>query len=166
MVSDARLVVAACVVAAAGLVAGDHKIMTDVTLGFGQALEHCREESGLTEDKMEEFFHIWHQEFKFVDRELGCALHCMSKYFNLITDANKLHHENTDKFIRSFPNGEVLASKLVSLIHECEKQFEEVEDHCMRTLRIGECIRDSCLQRSLAPSMEMLLAEFIMQSET
>lgn len=33
-----------CALAAAALVEGSHKIMSDVTLGFGQALEHCREE--------------------------------------------------------------------------------------------------------------------------
>lgn len=54
---------------------------------------------------MEEFFHIWSKDFKFQDRELGCALRCMSKHFNLITDANELHHENTENFIKSFPNG-------------------------------------------------------------
>nr|ALM04194.1 GOBP1 [Maruca vitrata] len=149
----------------AALVEADHKIMTDITLGFGQALEHCREESGLTEDKMEEFFHIWHPEFQFLDRELGCALRCMSRYFNLLTDTNKLHHENTDKFIRSFPNGEALASVLVGLIQECEREHEHEADACARALQIGRCVRDACLARRLAPAMELLLAEFIMQSE-
>lgn len=61
--------------------------------------------------------------------------------------------------------GEQLAKELVVLIHNCEKQFEGVEEHCMRTLRVGECIRDACLSRDLAPTMELLLAEFIMQTE-
>nr|QHI42032.1 odorant-binding protein 3 [Glyphodes caesalis] len=159
------LVLVGCLLAAGVLVEADHKIMTDVTLGFGQALEHCREESGLTEDQMEEFFHVWHEDFKFVDRELGCALRCMSQHFNLLNDSNRLHHENTDKFIRSFPNGEVLAGLLMEIIRECDKKFVHEEDNCMRTLHIAECIRNTCLQRSLAPTMEMLLAEFIMQTE-
>nr|QIJ45727.1 general odorant binding protein [Glyphodes pyloalis] len=159
-------VAVACLLAAASLlVEADHKIMTDVTLGFGQALEHCRAESGLTEEQMEEFFHVWNADFKFVDRELGCALHCMSRHFNLINDSNRLHHENTDKFIKSFPNGEKLAELLMNIVRECDHRFAHKEDECMRTLHVGECIRDTCLQRSLAPSMEMLLAEFIMQSE-
>lgn len=54
---------------------------------------------------MEEFFHFWSDEFKFEHRELGCALHCMSHHFSLLTPASRMHHENTDRFIKSFPNG-------------------------------------------------------------
>lgn len=39
-------VVVLWLVAGALCVQGSHKIITDVTLGFGQALEHCREEVG------------------------------------------------------------------------------------------------------------------------
>lgn len=54
---------------------------------------------------MEEFFHFWREDFKFEDRELGCAILCMSRYFNLLTDTHRMHHENTREFIKSFPNG-------------------------------------------------------------
>ena len=54
---------------------------------------------------MEEFFHFWRDDFKFEDREVGCAIKCMSSHFNLLTDSHRMHHENTDKFIKSFPNG-------------------------------------------------------------
>lgn len=63
-------------------------------------------QSQLTEEKMEEFFHFWSEDFKFEHRELGCAILCMSRHFNLLTDSSRMHHENTDKFIQSFPNGE------------------------------------------------------------
>lgn len=56
---------------------------------------------------MEEFFHFWRDDFKFEDRELGCAIKCMSAHFNLLTDEHRMHHENTHKFIKSFPNGEI-----------------------------------------------------------
>lgn len=62
-------------------------------------------QSQLTENTMEEFFHFWRDDFKFEDRELGCAIKCMGKYFNLLTDTQHMHHVNTDKFIKSFPNG-------------------------------------------------------------
>ncbi|XP_013195991.2 general odorant-binding protein 1 [Amyelois transitella] len=140
--------------------------MKDVTLGFGEALEHCREESQLTPEKMEEFFHFWREDFKFEHRELGCAIHCMSKYFNLLTDASRMHHENTHKFITSFPNGEVLASQMVQMIHTCEKQFDSEPDNCWRILRVAECFKKSCQDKGIAPTMEMLLAEFIMEAET
>ncbi|CAG9796004.1 unnamed protein product [Diatraea saccharalis] len=143
----------------------DMVIMKDVTLGFGAALNHCREESGLTEEKMEEFFHFWNEDFKFVHRELGCAIQCMSRYFNLLTESNRMHHENTEKFINSFPNGEKLAKQLVQEIHKCEKLFEHEEDHCWRILHVAECFKNNCVKNGIAPAMEMLIAEFIMEAE-
>nr|UVB79188.1 general odorant-binding protein 1 [Heortia vitessoides] len=143
----------------------DHKLMTDLTLGFGQALDHCRKESGLTEEQMEEFFHFWSEDFQMVHRELGCAMSCMSHYFNLVSDVNRMHHENTKQFIKSFSNGEQLADLLITIVHDCEKQFEHEQDNCWRVLHIAQCFREQCNARNLAPTMEMLLAEFIMQAE-
>nr|QRF70945.1 general odorant-binding protein [Semiothisa cinerearia] len=139
--------------------------MKDVTLGFGQALEKCREESQLTQDKMEEFFHFWREDFTFEHRELGCAIRCMSQHFNLLTDASRMHHENTHKFIKSFPNGEVLAQQMVSIIHSCEQQHDTEADHCWRILRVAECFKHSCQQAGVAPSMELMMTEFIMDAE-
>ncbi|CAG4989269.1 unnamed protein product [Colias eurytheme] len=147
-------------------VMGTADIMKDVTLGFGEALQHCREESQLTEEKMEEFFHFWREDFKFEAREVGCAIKCMSRYFNLLTDSHRMHHENTDQFIKSFPNGEVLSKQMVEIIHTCEKKFDEEEDHCWRILRVAECFKHTCIERNIAPTMELLMAEFIMEAET
>ncbi|XP_063366572.1 general odorant-binding protein 1-like [Cydia amplana] len=159
----ARLVLS---LAALALAHATVEVMKDVTLGFGEALKQCRESSGLTEEKMEEFFHFWRDDFKFEHRELGCAIQCMSRHFNLLTDGERMHHENTDKFIKSFPNGEVLSKQMVALIHSCEQKFDDMEDHCWRILRIAECFKSSCQERGIAPSMEMMMAEFIMESES
>nr|AII15787.1 general odorant-binding protein 1 [Sitotroga cerealella] len=140
-------------------------VMKDVTLGFGEALQHCREESQLTEEKMEEFFHFWREDFRFDARELGCAIKCMSHHYNLLTDSHRMHHENTHEFVKSFPNGEVLAAEMVSIIHGCEQQHHSEPDHCWRILRVAECFKVTCLRRSLAPTMELLMAEFIMEAE-
>nr|WHU27522.1 odorant binding protein 1 [Heliconius charithonia] len=141
------------------------EVMKDVTLGFGEALQSCREESQLTEDKMEEFFHFWRDDFKFEDREVGCAIKCMSSHFNLLTDSHRMHHENTDTFIKSFPNGEVLSKRMVNIIHTCEQQFDALEDHCWRILRIAECFKVTCKKEGIAPTMELLMAEFIMEAD-
>ncbi|XP_041984827.1 general odorant-binding protein 1-like [Aricia agestis] len=140
-------------------------VMKDVTMGFGEALEKCREESQLSEEKMEEFFHFWREDFKFEHRELGCAIKCMSTHFDLLTDSHRMHHENTDKFIKSFPNGEVLAKQMVGIIHECEQKFDHETDHCWRILRVAECFKVTCMTTGIAPTMEMLMAEFIMEAE-
>nr|QOV03036.1 odorant binding protein 20 [Apocheima cinerarius] len=145
--------------------AADVNVMKDVTLGFGEALDKCREESKLSQDKMEEFFHFWREDFKFEHRELGCAILCMSQHFNLLTDSSRMHHDNTHKFIHSFPNGEMLAKTMVSLIHACEQQFDGEQDHCWRILRVAECFKRRCQDAGIAPSMELMMAEFIMDSE-
>ncbi|OWR47903.1 general odorant binding protein 1 [Danaus plexippus plexippus] len=139
--------------------------MKDVTLGFGEALKLCREESQLTEEKMEEFFHFWRDDFKFDDRAVGCAIKCMSSHFDLLTDSHRMHHRNMDNFIKSFPNGEVLSQQMVTLIHECEQQHDSEEDHCWRILRVAECFKSSCKKHGIAPTMELLMAEFVMESE-
>ncbi|CAG9564379.1 unnamed protein product [Danaus chrysippus] len=140
-------------------------VMKDVTLGFGEALKLCREESQLTEEKMEEFFHFWRDDFKFDDRAVGCAIKCMSSHFDLLTDSHRMHHNNMDNFIKSFPNGEVLSQQMVTLIHECEQQHDSEEDHCWRILRVAECFKSSCKKHGIAPTMELLMAEFVMESE-
>lgn len=65
----------------------------------------CHPQSQLSVEKMEEFFHFWSDDFKFEDRAIGCALQCMSHHFNLLTASSRMHHENTNEFIKSFPNG-------------------------------------------------------------
>ncbi|KAL4704879.1 hypothetical protein ACJJTC_019457 [Scirpophaga incertulas] len=60
---------------------------------------------------------------------------------------------------------DVLAKKLVDVIHTCEKQFDHENDDCWRILHIAECFKVTCQRDDLAPTMEMLLAEFIMEAE-
>ncbi|RVE52924.1 hypothetical protein evm_002401 [Chilo suppressalis] len=111
----------------------DMVVMKDITLGFGAALEHCREE--------------YKRERKTKDTDdLYCNI-CLTKLYLIII-------------------GEKLSKVLVQVIHECEKKFDHEEDHCWRILHIGECFRDMCRSQNIAPDMEMLLAEFIMQAES
>ncbi|XP_048483945.1 general odorant-binding protein 1 isoform X1 [Plutella xylostella] len=147
------------------LVLSSVEVMKDVTLGFGEALKHCREQSQLTEEMMEEFFHFWRDDFKFEQREVGCAIHCMSHYFNLLDDTHRMHHQNTHKFIKSFPNGEVLSQQMVGIIHTCEQAHDKEPDNCWRILRIAECFKKECQAQGIAPTMELLMAEFIMETD-
>ncbi|CAG9127654.1 unnamed protein product [Plutella xylostella] len=159
------LVLAAVSAVLPGVVRGTVEVMKDVTLGFGEALEHCREQSQLTEEMMEEFYHFWREDFKFEARAVGCAIHCMSRYFNLLGEQQRMHHDNTHKFIQSFPNGEVLSHQMVGIIHTCEQQHDAETDDCWRILRVAECFKRESQAQGLAPSMEMLMAEFIMEAD-
>lgn len=61
--------------------------------------------------------------------------------------------------------GEVLARQMVSLIHGCEKQFDHEEDHCWRILHVAECFKHACVASGVAPTMEIMMTEFIMEAE-
>ncbi|XP_013162827.1 PREDICTED: general odorant-binding protein 2-like [Papilio xuthus] len=136
------------------------EIMSHVTAHFGQTLEECREESGLTMDMMEAFAHYWSEDFgkATVQREFGCALICMSHKFSLLQDDVRLHHLNMDDYIRSFPNGELLSTKMVSMIHECERQYDSVEDDCDRIVDVSLCFRSAAQREGIAPNLAMVEA--------
>lgn len=54
---------------------------------------------------------------------------------------------------------------MVGLIHGCEQQFEADEDHCWRILHVAECFKMHCKEKGIAPTMELMMAEFIMEAE-
>lgn len=54
---------------------------------------------------------------------------------------------------------------MVKIIHTCEQHHDAETDNCWRILRIAECFKTTCVREGIAPSMEMLMAEFIMESE-
>lgn len=49
-------------------------------------------------------------------------------------------------------------------MHGCEQQFDGEADHCWRLLRVAECFRAGCRARGLAPTVELMMAEFIMEA--
>lgn len=61
--------------------------------------------------------------------------------------------------------GQVIAHQMVELIHGCEKQHDHEDDHCWRILRVAECFKRSCVERGIAPTMEIMITEFIMEAE-
>ncbi|XP_013136922.1 PREDICTED: general odorant-binding protein 2-like [Papilio polytes] len=134
--------------------------MSHVTAHFGQMLEDCREESGLTVDMMAAFAHYWSDEFptSSVQREFGCALICMAHKFSLLKDDVRMHRVNMDDYIRSFPDGELLSDKMIDMIHECERQHDAMEDDCDRIMNISLCFRRAALRDGIAPSLAMVEA--------
>nr|UVX20220.1 odorant binding protein [Endoclita signifer] len=135
----------------------DGLIMKTISVGFGKALDECREESNLTPEIMEEFLHFWRDDFEIKHRELGCAILCMNKKFDLLQDNQRMHHGNMDDFIKSFHQGEKLARRIIEIIHECEKEFDAMEDHCDRIMHVAKCFKSNAIKEGIAPTMEMLV---------
>ncbi|GBP25920.1 General odorant-binding protein 2 [Eumeta japonica] len=150
------LVVAAVVSAAARPSEGTAEVMSHVSVHFGKALQECREESGLTEEMMEEFHHFWREDFEVVHRELGCAIICMSTKLSLLDDNTRMHHDNMDEYVKSFPAGEVLSKRMVEMIHTCEKKYDDIADDCERVVKIAACFKADCQAAGIAPEMAML----------
>nr|AXN76738.1 odorant binding protein GOBP2 [Clostera restitura] len=146
------------VVSIASSVMGTAEVMSHVTAHFGKALEECRQESGLTAEIMEEFKHFWSEDFEVVHRELGCAIICMSGKFSLMHDDARMHHENMDEYIKSFPNGNVLSGKMVELIHNCEKQYDDIPDDCQRVVTVAACFKRDSKKENIAPELAMIEA--------
>ncbi|CAB3259468.1 unnamed protein product [Arctia plantaginis] len=142
----------------ASSVRGTAEVMSHVTAHFGKALEECREESGLSPEIMEEFKHFWSENFEIVHRELGCAIICMSNKFSLMQDDARMHHVNMDDYIKTFPNGEVLSAKMVDLIHNCEKQYDDMTDDCERVVKVAACFKTDAKKEGIAPEVTMIEA--------
>ncbi|XP_014368562.2 general odorant-binding protein 2 [Papilio machaon] len=145
---------------AAAPAAATAEIMSHVTAHFGQTLEECREESGLTTDMMAAFAHYWSEDFgkATVPREFGCALICMSHKLSLLQHDVRLHRLNMDDYIRSFPNGDLLSKKMVDMIHECEQQHDTVDDDCERIVNVSLCFRSTAQREGIAPNLAMVEA--------
>ncbi|XP_041984554.1 general odorant-binding protein 2-like [Aricia agestis] len=146
------------VLALTASIEGTAEVMSHVTAHFGKSLEECREESGLTKDVMEEFQHFWSENFEVVHRELGCAIICMSNKFSLMHDDARVHHVNMADYIKGFPNGEVLSDRMVQMIHNCEKQFEDIDDECSRVVKTAACFKEDCKKAGIAPEVAMIEA--------
>nr|WKF45278.1 odorant binding proteins GOBP2 [Peridroma saucia] len=142
----------------ASSVMGTAEVMSHVTAHFGKALEECRDESGLSPEILEEFQHFWREDFEVVHRELGCAIICMSNKFSLLQEDSRMHHINMHDYIKSFPNGHVLSETLVSLIHNCEKQYDTLTDDCDRVVKVAACFKVDAQKAGIAPEVAMIEA--------
>ncbi|XP_026321046.1 general odorant-binding protein 2-like isoform X2 [Hyposmocoma kahamanoa] len=114
--------------------------------------------SGLPMEVMEEFKQFWHEDFEVVHRELGCAIICMSNKYTLMKEDSRLHHDNMDAYVKSFPNGEILSKKMVELLHNCEKQYDDITDDCTRVVKSAACFKRACQDLNLAPEVAMVEA--------
>nr|URZ86310.1 general odorant binding protein 2 [Grapholita funebrana] len=150
--------VSAALLVAGGRVEGTAEVMSHVTAHFGKALEQCREESQLSPEVLNEFHNFWREDFEVVHRELGCAIMCMSKKFSLLQDDARMHHENMHDYVKSFPKGDVLSATMVELIHNCEKQFDDIPDDCDRVVKVAACFKVDAKKAGIAPEVTMIEA--------
>lgn len=54
--------------------------------------------------------------------------------------------------------GQVLSEKLVSLIHNCEKQYDSMTDDCDRVVKVAACFKVDAKKEGIAPEVAMIEA--------
>nr|UDM59722.1 putative pheromone binding protein 2 [Corcyra cephalonica] len=135
--------------------------MRHITNGFLKALDVCKQELNSTENIVGDLYHYWKQDYELLNRDTGCVILCMSKKLNLVDPSGRLHHGNTQEFALQHGAGEDVASKLVTMLHECEKQFLDVTDDCARTLEIAKCFRTDIRKLNWTPKVDVILTEVL-----
>lgn len=53
------------------------------------------------------------------------------------------------------------AKQLVTIIHDCEKASDAVEEACSRTLEVSKCFRTKIHELQWAPSFEVMMQELM-----
>ncbi|XP_047536248.1 general odorant-binding protein 1-like [Vanessa atalanta] len=156
-----RLTFFVCLLYQVYYVSSSQEVMKKLTTGFAKALDQCKEELGLGDHIIQDFFNYWREEYELVNRDMGCAIMCMASKLDLITDDMKIHHGNAHEFAKSHGADDDMAKQLVNIIHECEKVHVGVVDDCMKTLEIAKCFRTKIHDLKWAPSMETILEEIM-----
>nr|QLI62029.1 pheromone-binding protein 3 [Streltzoviella insularis] len=135
--------------------------MKNISSGFIKVLDECKQELNLGEHILNDFYHFWKEEYSLLNRETGCAIICMSKKLDLLDPDGNLHHGNAKEFAMKHGAEDEVASKLITLIHECEKQHTAVEDECLRKLEVAKCFRSGIHQLNWAPNMDVIVTEVL-----
>ncbi|XP_063366575.1 general odorant-binding protein 1-like [Cydia amplana] len=135
--------------------------MKTITSGFLKVLEECKQELNLQGHVISDLYHYWKEDYSLLNRDTGCAIICMSKKLDLIDSSGKLHHGNTQEFATRHGAASDVASKLVEILHACEKTHEALEDECMRALEIAKCFRTDIHQLNWAPKMDVIITEVL-----
>ncbi|XP_023936564.2 pheromone-binding protein-like [Bicyclus anynana] len=138
-----------------------NETMKNITSGFLKVLDDCKHELNLSENVLADMYHFWKADHALLHRDTGCAIVCMSKKLNLLDTSGKLHHGNAQEFAVNHGAASDMASKLVSVVHECEQKHDAEEDPCLRALEIAKCFREVMHEMNWAPRMDIIISEVL-----
>nr|AAF16702.1 pheromone binding protein 3 [Manduca sexta] len=135
--------------------------MRHIANGFLKVLDQCKHELGLTDQIVVDLYQFWKLQYALLNRDTGCAIICMSKKLDLLDSTGRMHHGNTQEFAVSHGATDEVASKVVVIIRDCEKQQEGEEDDCVRVLEVAKCFRTAIHELNWAPNMEVVVDELL-----
>ena len=135
--------------------------MRHIANGFLKVLDQCKHELGLTDQIVVDLYQFWKLQYALLNRDTGCAIICMSKKLDLLDGTGRMHHGNTQEFAVSHGATDEVASKVVVVIRDCEKQQEGEQDDCVRVLEVAKCFRTAIHELNWAPNMEVVVDELL-----
>ncbi|KAJ8717551.1 hypothetical protein PYW07_005481 [Mythimna separata] len=135
--------------------------MKYITSGFVKVLEECKHELNMNDQIMADLYHFWKLDYALLSRDTGCAIICMSKKLDLMDANGRMHHGNAQEFALKHGAGDDVASKIVTIIHDCEKKFERDDDECLRVLEVAKCFRSGIHELDWQPKVEVIVTEVL-----
>ncbi|XP_034835169.1 pheromone-binding protein-like [Maniola hyperantus] len=138
-----------------------NETMKSITTSFLKVLDECKHELNLGDNVLGDLYHFWKQDHALLHRDTGCAIVCMSKKLNLLDTSGKLHHGKAQEFALNHGAASEMASKLVAVVHECERKVDAEEDPCVRALEIAKCFKDAMHEINWAPKMDVIITEVL-----
>ncbi|XP_060805542.1 general odorant-binding protein 1 [Amyelois transitella] len=143
------------------------EVLHKMTASFSKTVEQCKNELNVGDNILQDLYNFWKEEYQLINRELGCVIMCMAAKLDLIqVDEYKMHHANAHDFAKQHGADDELAKQLVTMIHDCEKQYADNSDHCARTLDVAKCFRTKIHGLKWAPDMEVVLEEIMAEASS
>ncbi|XP_041984866.1 general odorant-binding protein 1-like [Aricia agestis] len=134
--------------------------MKKLSIGFTKVINECREELDAGEHIIKDIENYWREEYALLNRDFGCMVMCMAGKHDMLNDGGTgIHHDSATEFAKKHGADEDVAKQVATMILDCEKQFLEMSDTCMRALETSKCFRTKIHELKWAPSMEEILEE-------
>ncbi|CAD0202890.1 unnamed protein product [Chrysodeixis includens] len=154
-----RFVSLLCVALMANGVMSSKELLSKMSTGFNKVVDGCKSELKVGDHIMQDMYNFWREEYELVNRELGCMILCMAGKLGLLGDDQKLHHVNAADFAKSHGADDDTAKQLVTIIHDCEKANEALDEACSRALEVSKCFKTKIHELNWAPSFEVMMQE-------
>ncbi|KAL4704860.1 hypothetical protein ACJJTC_019438 [Scirpophaga incertulas] len=143
------------------MVKSSQDVMKSMTKNFLKAYEACAKEYTLPESTANELINFWKEDFSTTNRNVGCAILCLTSKLSLLDPEGKLHHGKAEDFAKQHGADGDTAKKLVEILHTCEKNEPVIEDHCTMALGIAMCFKKEMHNLKWAPDSELLFDELV-----
>nr|AEB54590.1 OBP15 [Helicoverpa armigera] len=135
--------------------------MPYITSRFVKVLEECQHELKLNEHILEHLFHFWKLEYSLLGKDPGCAIICMSTKLDLLDLYGRMHRGNAAEFAKKHAAGDEVPSKIVTIIHFCQKKHEQDGDECLQVLEVATCCRTGLHDLNWQHQVEVIVPDVL-----